>query len=180
MRKKAAEYKDQWKKRRELIVNDPKKQLTYEHYPSYPDKGNSHVKDFCSKVNKQLALYRGKKGMFAREYILESAEDMPAYQWWDQHGASMPELKAFATLVLAQPASASICERINSEFAFVKDKKRNRLKHDTANKLVGLFHNLRLLARMKKPDYSEPAIGWNTDENKSGITKYGIDNYSLK
>ena len=50
-------------------------------------------------------------------------------------------------LVLAQPASASICERINGEFAFVKDPRRNRLTHAKANKLVGLSHNLRLLAR---------------------------------
>jgi len=40
--------------------------------------------------------------------------------------------------VLSQPASASICERINSEFAFVKDRRRNRLDHDRANKLVDL------------------------------------------
>ena len=49
-----------------------------------------------------------------------------------------------------EPASASICERINSEFAFVKDRRRNRLAHCKANKLVGLFHNLRLLKRMQK------------------------------
>ena len=49
-------------------------------------------------------------------------------------------------LVLSQPASASIIERINSEFAFVKDRRRNRLSHKKANKLVGLFHNLLALA----------------------------------
>ena len=61
-------------------------------------------------------------------------------------------------MILAQPASASICERINSEFEFVKDRRRNRLSHYKANKLVRLFHNLRLLKRMKKPQYSEPMI----------------------
>ena len=80
-------------------------------------------------------------------------------------------------LVLSQPASASIIERINSEFAFVKDRRRNRLSHKKANKLVGLFHNLRLLKRMKKPTYTEPAIGWNDEEMKSGIAKYGVAKY---
>ena len=50
-------------------------------------------------------------------------------------------------------------ERINSEFEFLKDRRHNRLGHEKANKLVGLFHNLRLLKRMKKPQYTEPAIG---------------------
>ena len=48
----------------------------------------------------------------------------------------MPELQCFARMVLAQPASASICERINGEFEFVKDRRRNRLDHEKANKLV--------------------------------------------
>ena len=73
---------------------------------------------------------------------------------------------------LAQPASASICERINSEFEFVKDRRRNRLGHDKANKLVALFHNLRLLKRMKKPDYAEPAIAWTDDPLHTGVVKY--------
>ena len=52
--------------------------------------------------------------------------------------------------------------------------------HEKANKLVGLFHNLRLLAKAKKPAYTEPAVGWvEADENKSGITKYGVNNYLL-
>jgi hypothetical protein len=64
--------------------------------------------------------------MFGRAWIMESAKDMPAYLWWDQNGGSAPELQAFARMVLAQPASASICERINSEFEFVKDRRCTR------------------------------------------------------
>ena len=71
-------------------------------------------------------------------------------------------------------------ERINSEFAFVKDRRRNRLGHEKAKKLVGLFHNLRLLARMKKLSYVEPAVGWNDDDTQSSITKFGIANFALK
>lgn len=77
-----------------------------------------------------------------------------------QYGSSVPELQCVAMLILAQPASASICERINSEYAFVVDKRRNRLKHEKANKLVALFHNLRLLRKMNRVKYVEPLIGW--------------------
>ena len=88
-----------------------------------------------------------------------------------------------ARLVLSQPASASICERINSEFAFVKDVRRNRLehtkasKHQTRGQLVALFHNLRLISRMKKPCYVEPAIGWNNEDERSGVVKYEVAHY---
>ena len=30
---------------------------------------------------------------------------------------------------------------------------------------------------MLKPGYSEPAIGWNSEDNKSGVIKYGVANY---
>ena len=70
---------------------------------------------------------------------MASAEKQPAYLWWDANGGTVPELQYMARLVLAQPASASICERINSEFAFVKDPRRNRLEHNKASKLVGSY-----------------------------------------
>ena len=30
---------------------------------------------------------------------------------------------------------------------------------------------------MLKPGCSEPAIGWNSEDNKSGVIKYGVANY---
>ncbi|KAL3928291.1 MAG: hypothetical protein SGPRY_002447 [Prymnesium sp.] len=52
------------------------------------------------------------------------------------------------------------------------------LVHDKANKLVGLFHNLRITVRMKKYVYAEPAVGWEEDDKPvgetSGIVKFGL------
>lgn len=166
-----------WEKRAERIAADPSSQQTWADYPEYPTAESPEVKSFCAKVNAQLALYRGKKGVFARDWVMEASAEMPAYQWWDNNCGSVPQLQTVARFVLAQPASASICERINSEFAFVKDRRRNGLLHDKSDKLVGLFHNLRLMKRMKKPAYVEPAVGWTESEKDSGITKYGITNY---
>jgi hypothetical protein len=161
-----------WSKRKAMITADPLKQKTLDDFPDYPDSTDADVMAFCTAANSQLTLYKGKKGIFARAWVMESARDMPAHLWWDQNGGSVPELQVFARMVLAQPASASICERINSEFEFVKDRRRNRLGHDKANLLVGLFHNLRLLKRMKKPEYVEPAIAWADDLEKSAVTKF--------
>lgn len=140
-------------------------QKSWDNYPKYPDVKDAKIKDFCAKVSAQHALYKSKKGIFARSWVIDAAPKMPAYMWWDAHGASVPELQTVARLVLAQPASSSICERINSEFAFIKDRKRNRLAHDKANKLVGLFHNLRLMMRMKNTKYVEPAVGWEQEDD---------------
>lgn len=171
-------YTEVWEKRASLIKANKNKQQTYESYPKYPSKEDTAVLEFCTKVTSQLSIYKNGRGIFSRTWVLSAAEKMPAHLWWDQHGSSVPELQAFARLVLAQPASASICERINSEFEFVKDRRRNRLQHARANKLVSLFHNLRLLKRMKKLAYVEPAVGWTDDDGtQSGITKWGVDNY---
>ena len=81
-------------------------------------------------------------------------------------------------MILSQPSSASIIERINSEFAFVKDRRRNKLSHEKANKLVALFHNLRLKKRMNMLDYSETTVAWTADEDHSGVSKFGLANYN--
>ena len=157
-----------WKKRAAMIAADPLKQQTWKDYPDYPDVDDPAVKRFCADVSAQLVLYRGRRGEFARNWIFEAAVNMPAYQWWEQYGSSVPELQSVACMILSQPSSASIIERINSEFAFVKDRRRNRLGHHRSNKLVALFHNLRLIKKMRKLIYAEPCVGWNDEDDKTG------------
>lgn len=171
-------YSKLWKERAKLLKEDKRKQRTYGSCPEYPDNKCPAVVAFASTANAQLALYRSKKGVFARESVMHSAQMMPAYLWWDLNGGTVKELQTIARLVLAQPASASICERINSEFAFVKDRRRNGLKHDKANKLVSMFHNFRIFKNMTKSEYAESANPWTTDEDPMpSITKWGINHY---
>ena len=170
-------FSARWQQRKELIAADPKSLAQWTYYPDYPTSDSDHVKTFCVKVNEQLQLYRDGCGAFARSWLLETAQKMPAHHWWAQYGASTPELRNFACLVLSQAGSSSICERINCEFAFIADRKRNRLAHARANKLVSLFHNLRLLKRMNKVNYEEPAVSWTDVDEASGITKYGVVSY---
>ena len=169
------DFTNSWTKRKEIIDGDYKKQKTLEHYPSYPDANSAFVKQFAIKVTEQLAVYKSAKGTFARSWAFEAAKNMPAAEWWAMYGGSTPELQTLACLILSQPASSSIIERINSEFGFIKDRRRNRLAHDKANKLVALFHNLRLKARMTKPAYVETTVGWITESVNavtSCITKW--------
>jgi hypothetical protein len=76
-----------------LIESDPLAQKTLTHYPVYPDSTDKEVQSFCAAANAQLSLYRGKKGIFARHWIMDAAKEMPAYLWWDQNGGSVPELQ---------------------------------------------------------------------------------------
>jgi len=46
------------------------------------------------------------------------------------------------------------------------DRRRNRLGHGKSNMLVGLFHNLRLLKRMRKLLYTEQCVGSNDEDEK--------------
>jgi hypothetical protein len=177
VREQITKFEPQWKERVAFINNNPANLASVDKFPTYPTSVEPTVAVFCQKVNEQVTLYRAKKGMFSRAWVMAAAEQQPAYLWWDANGASCPELQSMARLVLSQPASASICERINSEFAFVKDSRRNKLEHEKANKLVALFHNLRLLGRMAKPAYSEPAIGWNQEDDAVGVVKYGVAHY---
>ena len=159
-----------WKKRAALIKADPLKQQQRTDFPDYPSVTDRDVQSFCANVSAQLVLYRGRKGEFARDWIFTAAEKHPAYEWWEQHGSSVPELQTVACYILSQPSSASIIERINSEFAFVKDRRRNRLGHAKSNTLVALFHNLRLLKKMRKLLFTEQCVGWNDEDDKTGAS----------
>ena len=152
------ELTTKWKKRASMIAADPLKQITWTHFPSYVSTKDPEVARFCAAASAQPVLYRGRKGEFARNWIFRAAATTPAYEWWEQFGATVPELQTVACMILSLPASASIIERINSEFAFVKDRRRNRLGHGKSNMLVGLFHNLRLLKRMRKLLYIHRAM----------------------
>lgn len=58
--------------------------------PKFPTVKDPRVKEICRRVNEQLPIYRGRKGIFAREYLIDAAEKMPSHLWWEQYGSSMP------------------------------------------------------------------------------------------
>mgnify|MGYP005694720635 CR=1 FL=1 len=50
----------------------------------------------------------------------------------------------------------------------------------STNKLDALFHNLLLLFRVKKPNYTEPMVGWNEEDKKTGLVKFGVTHISRR
>ena len=87
-----------WKLKARCVAlgDDPPKLATYEAFPTYPTVKDSVVSTFCQApqaVDSQLIQYRGKKGVFSRDWVMASARTMPAYLWWDANGASCVELQ---------------------------------------------------------------------------------------
>ncbi|KAL1499928.1 hypothetical protein AB1Y20_012610 [Prymnesium parvum] len=175
-------YQKAWEQRAAFLSKDPVHNIRkFDAYPLYDtEESKLFTIEFAKKAAAQHVLYEERHGPFAEEFIISAAEDMPAHLWWDKYGFCVKELQTVACYVLSQCPTASIIERINSDFAFIKDKKRNRLKHDRADKLVALFHNLRMVNKMKKCAYVESAVGWNEEDMHTGIQKWGVTHYDIK
>jgi len=80
--------------------------------------------------------------MFALPAVLDAAT-MEPIKWWFSYSAQAPNL---AARVLSQPISSSSTERLWSTYGYIHSAKWNKLNVKTADKLVYIHHNLRLLS----------------------------------
>jgi hypothetical protein len=101
----------------------------------------------------QYNVYQEGAGIFGSEMARKSAMNTPGHMWWASYGSSVPQLQKIAMRLLSQPAAASSSEQSWSEYDFVHNKKRNRLKTETASKLVFVHANLRMLNRIQARAY---------------------------
>ena len=69
-------------------------------------------------IASHLSQFRSGHGIFGRPVAKAAASSLPAYQWWLNFGASVPELQSLAIKVLSQTASSSEAER-NWEFIWL-------------------------------------------------------------
>jgi hypothetical protein len=67
VREQSDSFSDAWKARRAAIGDDPSKLTSYDAFPTYPTAADKDVSAFCQAASAQLVLYRGKKGIFARD-----------------------------------------------------------------------------------------------------------------
>jgi len=116
----------------------------------------------------QLTQFRSGHGIFGRPIAKAAAGTMPAYQWWLNFGASVPEMQCLAVRVLSQTASSSDAERNWSLFGFVQNKRRCRLKTATMDKLVYIHANTRLLDKINEVDYEEQNVAWQDGSSGDG------------
>ena len=136
-------------------------QLVEKLFPDAPDQ---------VVIANQLSQFRSGQGIFGRPVAKAAAPTMPAYQWWVNFGASVPELQSFAVRVLSQTASSSEAERNWSLFGFVQSKRRCSLKPTTMEKLVFIHANTRLIEKITDVCYEEPYTPWELPDDTDGET----------
>lgn len=122
-------------------------------------------RDDRSTVAQELGKFRAKVGLFARQTVQDSAASMPAHLWWHTWGGSVPLLQSLAVKVLSQVASACSCERNWSTYDFIHSPLRNKLSPRTAESLVYVFSNLRLLDTVTDVEYEEEYVPWAEEED---------------
>jgi hypothetical protein len=130
-------------------------------------------------IANQLTQFRSGHGIFGRPIAKAAAPTMPAYQWWTNFGASVPELQSFAVRVLSQTTTSSEAERNWSLFGFVQSKRRCSLKPSTIDKLVFIHANTRLIDNITAVSYEEPYTQWEVGNDiESESDESGTDSAS--
>lgn len=114
----------------------------------------------------ELESYRDQVGLFAEPEVWRQASGCSAWQWWRRFPFRTPILKRIAMRVLSQTCSSSASERNWSTYDFILSRKRNRLSPIRAEKLVWVFSNRRLMAKVASDMYEELHPVWESDEDE--------------
>jgi hypothetical protein len=73
--------------------------------------------------------------------------DANPFDWWRKNTTLFPKVALLARRYLAVPATSIPCEQLFSVAGAIITKKRNRLHHMLARKLIFLYYNHALFAR---------------------------------
>jgi hypothetical protein len=103
-----------------------------------------------SQAMTDLAEYRAKHGLWAKDFVWASAEHVLPHVWWTGV-CSTRALSVVASRILNMPASSAACERSFSAYGNIHTAKRNRLTNETAGKLVYVYHNLKQIGTEDGP-----------------------------
>ena len=88
-----------------------------------------------TKVLEQLTQFRRMEGQWNNPLAQKLHDVSDQLALWESFGFLAPELKKLANKVLSLGCSTSAAERNFRDFAFVHDKKRNRLSNDRCTDL---------------------------------------------
>ena len=121
-----------------------------------------------------------QKMMEVDEYFnapkVKATEDPLKY--WMRKATKFPTLARLARRYLSIPASSVYSERLFSEFGNVYDRRRSRLKPDTAKRIVFLHHNLpRFNNAGRKPMLAEKNVPEEDNELAMEELKLEEDEY---
>ena len=90
----------------------------------------------------ELVNFRNKNSPYNNEIIWESASILNPSTWWQSWPNS--KLQQLAIKIFLIPTSSAAAERNFSNFGFIHNKIRNRLKSDKVKKLVYIYGNLKI------------------------------------
>ncbi|CAB5390292.1 unnamed protein product [Rhizophagus irregularis] len=117
----------------------------------------------------QILNYRRKTGVFANKLAWETSDNVDPITWWSGNFSdSAPELTQVAKKVLSIPTSSAASERNWSAFAYIHDKKRNRLRADRVFKLVYIYSNYRLQMPREMPEWKGFTNGFDKNTSLDG------------
>ena len=128
----------------------------------------------------ELVNFRNKNSPYDNEIIWGSINILNPSLWWQSWPAS--KLQQLAIKVFLIPTSSAAAERNFSNFGFIHNKIRNRLKNDRVKKLVYIYGNLRMYhgllkinSKRKKRQINDFN---NNDSEKEDNSEKEDDNYS--
>ena len=123
-----------------------------------------YYSDDAATIWTQILNYKEKNGVFANKLAWETAGKIDPVTWWcGNFSDSAPELTQVAKKILSIPTSSAASERNWSAFAYIHDKKRNRLKADRVLKLVYIYSNYKLQTPQEIPKWK----GFTNELNKN-------------
>lgn len=104
-----------------------------------------------------IANYRAKGGLWSKEFVWKSAQEVSPVVWWKGICSSRPLSKA-AIDILSLPATSAACERSFSTYGNVHTARRNRMGNKTAMKLVYIAQNLKFCSTSSPIDHEIKVI----------------------
>ena len=111
------------------------------------------LKSKRAAAERQLATYKQRMGVFAREITIENAHLMSAAEWWCEYGDEVPELQLVAARVCGAVSSASAAERGHKEMAFLLTKSRNRMQWPKTEKMMYVRINQNMMRKRQRIGY---------------------------
>ena len=129
------------------------KDIRFADYVEYINKMNNFFRQNLTENGfAQLEDFKIRTGMFG---ILDRRNYRSSEIFWKAAKNFYPELSNLALKLLNICASTGELERLFSQWAYVHDPKRNRLKPERSAKLVCLYYSLRMRDNIRNIHFHE-------------------------
>ena len=155
--------------------NNEMESTGYTEFTKFVSKKFSHEESV--ELFAELVNFRNKNLPYDNEIIWESANILNPSVWWQSWPNS--KLQQLAVKVFSIPTSSAAAERNFSNFGFIHNKIRNRLKNDRVKKLVYIYGNLKMYNGFLKVQQKKKQINnFNISDNENSENSEDSENDS--